>query len=320
MPVDAILASTSDSVIIQDELDELDREAAAGESRKRDLVLAAAEKLAPKYADEPTKVGRRLLALIARDRRIVLDDGTERTVFARVSRGWLYAVLPPKYTREYDPDVDDDKDEDGEYPDEEEEQDEAGRQFQDYLDAGAQALEHAAAAMQEHAAQYDEMRRGGRAERAAAAELSAEYARTARMSADKLADHLAADAREALAGLQCMTDAPSAYVRRTEADWAACRKLADRRIKFSTATRLLLRMIFQFRHYGDVAGKINHAKRYGAKWLSNIDRDETLAQFVDLVSCPNCQFDFELWMERAKERATRGLEIPPIDDKFCRKK
>lgn len=88
-----------DSNIIYDELVALDRAAESQHAAKRAIILAAAHKLGKKYNDNKSIVGARLAKLIATDNRT--PDGDVK-VYARVSRAWMYDVLPDEYKRGYE--------------------------------------------------------------------------------------------------------------------------------------------------------------------------------------------------------------------------
>ena len=306
---DAELAGTADDVIIREEVDALDDLAAEQDGRKRDIILRAADKLGEKYADNPSIVGQRLKNIIARDRLIKLPDGTERQVFARVSPAYVYMIIPARYKVEYEA-VD---------PEEESAKREGLTPLERFLDdAGALCLQ-LGPMLDAHAAQLEDMRTSkNKEDQEAFAAAAAEFDSLNKLGAAKFAAHTHEIVRLDLSGPAELTGAMTQSLARAEADAAALRKLSDRRIKFSTATRIILRLIFLFRHYGDVAGKINHSKKHGAKWLASIDKDESLAQFTSLTACPNCRFDFDVWMEKARERQERGLDAPPVDSKFQR--
>ena len=311
---DAELASTADDVIIRDELAALDDMAGRDDRFKRDIIRAAAEKLGAKYAAQPTIVAQRLRQLIAQDRMVHLPNGTVRQVYARVSKAYLYMAIQPEYRSEQsaawrggpdDPDAPDD----------------AGpaSDLERFLNAATGMMVSMAPALEAHMEQLDSMKRGNdAADRAAYDEVVADFDKLNRMGGKELADYLHEIASDEL-GSMGLSGTILKWTERLECDAAAIKKLSDRRVKFSTATRLLLRMIFMFRHYGDIAGKLNHTKKHGAKWLASIDKDEMLARFVDLTSCPHCHFDFELWMEQARERQARGLDTPAVSQRFCRK-
>ena len=96
MMVDPNLASINDDVIIRIEMAELESMAEEQDSRKRDLVLAAAEKLAEKYAGDTTVVSAKLQALLSNDRRI-----GDRKIYGTVSKSYISDILPAEYKRAY---------------------------------------------------------------------------------------------------------------------------------------------------------------------------------------------------------------------------
>ena len=150
------------------------------------------------------------------------------------------------------------------------------------------------------------------------AAAAAEFDSLNKLGAAKFAAHTHEIVRLDLSGPAELTGAMTQSLARAEADAAALRKLSDRRIKFSTATRIILRLIFLFRHYGDVAGKINHSKKHGAKWLAQ-HRQGRVARPVHLAhGLPQLPVRFRRLDEKARERQERGLDAPPVDSKFQR--
>ena len=95
--------------------------------------------------------------------------------------------------------------------------------------------------------------------------------------------------------------------------------LTDPRVKYSTAFKLTLKLVFLFRSYGGVAKMLSSSKRHAAKWLSAVDDDEQLKRIIEKTACcPSCGWSFATYLERAKYAEMHALPIPKIQ--FKRKK
>ena len=106
------------------------------------------------------------------------------------------------------------------------------------------------------------------------------------------------------------------FAKMLDADAQALKNLLDKRQKYSTAVKILLRMAFFYRSFDHIA-KILTERKYGGKWLSAIKTDPDLDRLLSKIQCPCCGFSFEKWLEKAKECERRGLEMPPISAEFC---
>ena len=295
MMVDPNLASTNDDVIIRIEMAELEAMAEEQDSRKRDLVLAAAEKLAEKYAGDTTVVSAKLQALLSNDRRI-----GDRKIYGTVSKSYISDILPPEYKRAYAvPEPRDDT---------------PLNAMEEMLARAADLAKSIGVIMQDTLTELQDLRQSGRPG-------DFELYEKAIASATEIMTHefhakMMEDLRRQLSTIGQLGDFV-AFLKNMEVEVAALRRLADKRHKFSTAAKILLRMVFTFRSYDHVASTLSDARRYGGKWLSAINRDPELSRFLKSVRCPHCKFDFEKWIEKAKLAQECGIDMPPIDSTYC---
>ena len=292
---DPNLAGTSDDVIIRIEIDGLTSLADEHNSQKRDLILAAADKLAAKYAADKTVVSAKLQAILSADRTV-----RNRKIYAIASKSYISDILPAAYKRPYaTPEPLDNT---------------PVNAMEEWVARAADLAKSISGIMSGTLDELQELRRSGDPADRKLYKLA--EAATAEVMTHSYHARLIADLHRELSAIRDL-DGYISHLKNMEVEVASLRKLADRRHKFSTAAKILLKMVFTFRSYDHVASTLSDARRYGGKWLSAINRDPALAAFLRIVRCPNCLFNFERWIERARIAQECGIDMPLIDDTYC---
>ena len=104
-------------------------------------------------------------------------------------------------------------------------------------------------------------------------------------------------------------------IKNLEIDMDACKKLLDRRRKFSTAFKLELRMAMIFLSYDHIASKLrtSDGNKISAKWISFVNSDESLDRILTRANCcPACNWDHTRWLEQAAAAEKVGRKIRAI--------
>ena len=292
--------SASDAVYLKKELDEMDDlyESHNFENEKSKVILRAAEMLKEKYPDSQNIISSILCKFWATD----LKDKKTKTIIkhAKMSRSYLLEILPPQYKREYKK--------------KEKKSNEPANLFEEAIRRTADICKDLAQVYNEMYSQVKEMQDSEDAQdHEILTEIQNDFADSISHEYHmKVAEEL----KKQMSEIGHLDDY-IIFLKETEAAVISLKHLFDKRRKFSTAAKIILRMIFQFKLFDDVAKKLNSNKKYGAKWLGTIKNDPHLSKFIKLTQCPNCQFDFDRWIEDAEARHQMGLEPQLIDSSFC---
>ena len=266
---------------------------------KNKIILTAAQKLADKYPDDLSSISSRLSKLWSIDK---IDKSTKEIIqHAKMTRTYIADVLPANYKREYKK--------------QKKETHEPADLFEEAIRRIGDICKDLSMVYTE---MYDHVQDLARSEDPKDQKLLKEIKDDFNKSI-KHEHHekvLAALAKE-LSDIRQMKDY-IIFLKEVEALTTSLKHLFDKRRKYSTAAKIVLRMIFQVKLFDDVAKKLNENKKYGAKWLGTIKTDPHLSKFIKLTQCPNCQFNFDAWIEEAESRYKIGLAAPMIDDTFCK--
>ena len=286
----------TDDATIRNELKELRELVDTSKDAKRRLILAAAEKLAEKYKADTSVVAGKLQTLIAKD-RVKKNRHTGEVLgmdYALVSKGYVYNLLPKAYKREYA-----EKDTSDAEP----------------INLFEECLTHMASISKNMTTVLNDLIRDLPAMRD-----TEEYARiqtdfteiTKHENVQSVIEHL----RKQMSTIRHLGDFAE-ILKTIDAEVASVKNLLDKRQKYSTAVKILLRMAFYYRSYDHIAKTLS-GKKYGGKWLAAVQSDSELNRLISKIQCPCCNFSFESWLEQAKENERRGLEMPAITEQFCR--
>lgn len=290
--------TTNDNVIIKFELEQLTELAKDQEEVKRKLILAAAEKLATeKYNDNQKVIASKLQALLCKE--IPARDGNP-AIYAKVSKSYLYDVLPIQYKHEKKKQVKQD--------------DTPENLFEEFLTRGVDICKDLSTVLNESLNSVQALRKSDdKKDQKLYKEIKSDWEDFVRH--DTLIKNFEKLQKE-LSDIGQVDDFIN-FIKLIEAEVISIKKLADKRQKFSTATKILLKMVFTIRSH-DYLAKTLTGNKYGGKWLSAIEKDEELQRFLGMIKCPKCNFNFEQWIEKAKQCERMGIAVPEIDDKFCK--
>ena len=289
----------TDDAIIRTELKELRELASNAKDAKRRLILAAAYKLAEKYKDDTSVVANKLTALIARD-RVKKDKFTGEILgneYSIVSKAYVYDILPNDYKRSYSTTQ-------AEYD-------------QHPTNLFEECLTHMAEISKTMSTVLSDLIRDLPALRTKEPEqydqIKTEFEEITRHeNIQNILDHL----KKQLSSIRHLEDFVK-ILKTLDAEANSVKNLLDRRQKYSTAVKILLRMAFYYRSYDHIAKTLS-GKKYGGKWLAAVQADTELTRLISKIQCPCCNFSFESWLEQARENEKRGLEMPAVSEKFCK--
>ena len=288
----------ADAVICSDELNQMADLDATLISKKKEIILAAAQKLQDKYADDTSIICAKVQKLFARDR-----VAGSRTVYASVSRRYVASVLPANFKRSYNT-----GDTGTRTDDIEDEDDTPANLTEELMQLFADLFGSTAGLARDTLDQLQELRRSDSAEDQAA--YTKAMGDIQHILTHKGLAALLKSTQKQMCTIAQLSDALD-FLKQMQIDVAAVKKMYDRRVKFPTATKLLLRMIFVHHSFAEVAAKLSLPKKYGAKWLAAINKDENLRRFSELTSCPSCGLQFERYIEAAYQAQQKGLPDPP---------
>ncbi len=262
----------SDELILKDEISQMDEVSA----RKSVIILSAAEKLASKYADNPTVICSKL----------------QKIWGARVSRAYIYDTLPETYKRAYKVAPKPAKD------------DSPQTTFQELMVRLADAS-------RVQADTFDSILKQCQEDPDLEKELTADLEKIIKDFHNNFDANVKEQAR-ALSKIRHLAGFID-LVKDLELQVDACKNLVDRRRKFSTAVKLTLKMMIIYKSYNDIATSLNLKRKFGAKWISHIDHDKTLQKLITHTSCcPSCGWNYAVWLEKAASDQRLGFEIEPI--------
>ena len=295
MPGAELYGEFTDESLIKSELEALREMAHEQDGMKRDIILRAASKLEEKYDSDLTVISARLQAILCRDKT---KHGKKEYLI--VSKAYIIDILPDQYKRSYaiTPENDDTP-----------------------VDALEEFILRAADVAKSISSLCNSTLRDIQALRRSKDEHDVETYEAIVEAAKYVISHefhekVMAEMKIKLSTIRHVDDLVE-MVKHLQAEAATCGKLADKRHKFSTAVKILLKMVFTFRSYDHIASTLSNQRRYGGKWLSSINRDPELARFLKIIECPQCHFGFERWMEQTRTNMDAGLEPPPPDAVFC---
>ena len=292
--------AANDAIYLKKELEEMEElyDDNNIDDEKNKIILQAAEKLADKYPDNLSSISSILCKFWASDIRH--KETKEIISHAKMSRNYIATVLPAEYKREYKKQKKESSDPNNLF-------EEAIRRIADIC----KDLSHVYTEMYDHVKELETSE--DQKDQQILKEIKNDFEQA--ISHDfhqKVMDKL----KKQMFGIKHLDDY-IIFLKEIEAAVVSLKHLFDKRRKFSTAAKIVLRMIFQLKLYDDVAKKLNANKKYGAKWLGTIQNDPHLSKFIKLVQCPNCQFNFDRWIEEAEARHSIGLAPQMIDDTFC---
>ncbi len=262
----------ADEVLIRTEIEAMDEVS----TRKGAIIIQAAEKLATKYQNNPTVICGKL----------------QKIWGTKISRAYIYQVLPPTFRREY------------KQAPKETAADIPKTAFQELLTRLADAS-------REQAQVFDSINQQCQDDPDLEKELTADLEKT-------IGDfHTNFDAKvKELAGRLSKIRHLKGFidlVKDMELEVDACKNLVDKRRKFSTALKLTFKIMIIYKSYNDIATSLNLKRKFGAKWISHIDHDKNLQQLITHTSCcPACGWDYALWLEKAASNQKLGFDIDPI--------
>ena len=285
-------SNVNDSVLIRSELEELAEIESQVLGRKKDIIMAAADKLAMKYADNPSVVCTKLKSILSKDITI-LENGKPKSTYTRISPQYIMDILPAKY-KQANSRRDEKKD------------DTPMNLFEEMLDQMCDCLDVASATTKNMSKAVKKLRETDKAEYDSIKVQIQEIC--TKEGVAKIRRYL----NKQLSEIRNMSQFID-FIKDMQATYRSLQTMQDPRQKFITVAKLNLKLMFIGDSYDHLAAQLT-GNKYGGKWMSMIDRDEVLKKFQKLVSCPNCNFDASRWYEKAHQNQMEGLDIPSYED------